>query len=456
MEILLLGTGSADGWPNAFCTCASCQAERHTGRTRGQTSALVDDVVLLDCGPATPAAASRAGRSLAGLRHVLLTHAHVDHTAPAALLWRSWAGRPEPLAVHGPAAAIEACRPWIGPEDPVTLHVVVAGDTVEADDYVMRALAAAHGDAITGDCVLWDVAGPDGRLLYATDTGPLPRATLDALGTYDLVLLEETFGEAIGLGADHHDLASFPTTLAELRRRGAVHDRTRVVAIHLGHHNPPTPDLQRRLATWGAEVHDDGTVLSLGEPSPLAPRGPRRTLVLGGARSGKSLYAERLLAANERVTYLATAGTRPDDPEWDLRVENHRSRRPPGWQTVETVGVASVLRAAAPYEAVLVDCLTLWLTAVLDDAEAWEDPAKAALVAEAATAELVAALRVTRAVVVAVSNEVGQGVVPATVSGRIFRDELGRLNASVAAACDDVVLLVAGRPIRLGTGGPTP
>ena len=74
----------------------------------------------------------------------------------------------------------------------------------------------------------------------------------------------------------------------------------------------------------------------------------------------------------------------------------------------------------------------------------------------AATAELVAALRVTRAPVVAVSNEVGQGVVPATMSGRIFRDELGRLNATVAAACEDVVLLVAGRPIPLGTGEPTP
>ena len=61
MEVLLLGTGSADGWPNAFCTCASCETERRAGRTRGQTSALVDGVVLLDCGPATPAAASRAG-----------------------------------------------------------------------------------------------------------------------------------------------------------------------------------------------------------------------------------------------------------------------------------------------------------------------------------------------------------------------------------------------------------
>ena len=61
--------------------------------------------------------------------------------------------------MHGPAAAIDACRPWVGPDDPVTLHVVEAGDLVEADGYLMRALAAAHGDAVTGDCVLWDVTG---------------------------------------------------------------------------------------------------------------------------------------------------------------------------------------------------------------------------------------------------------------------------------------------------------
>jgi adenosylcobinamide kinase/adenosylcobinamide-phosphate guanylyltransferase len=456
MEVLLLGTGSADGWPNAFCTCASCGTERRAGRSRGQTAALVDEVVLLDCGPITPWAAARAGRSLAGVRHLLLTHAHVDHTGPAALLWRSWADRPEALVVHGPRAAIDACLPWVGPADQVTLHTVQAGDSIEADGYVMRALEAAHGDAVTGDCLLWDVATPEARLLYATDTGPLPETTLDALGVYDLVLLEETFGDALGLATGHHDLASFPVTLAELRRRGAVQERTRVLAIHLGHHNPPTPELERRLSAWGAEVHDDAAVLTIGEPPAHRRPQPRRRLVIGGARSGKSRYAEQLLADRDRVTYVATAGSRPDDPEWELRVKAHRERRPPSWRTVESVDLASVLRAAEAEDILLIDCLTLWLTSVLDAAGAWDDPAGAAIVADGAAAELVSALRATPAQVVAVSNEVGQGVVPATMSGRIFRDELGRLNATVAAACEDVVFLVAGRPIPLRTGDPTP
>ena len=78
-EVLVLGTGAADGWPNAFCGCASCSVLRARGETRAQTAALVDGRLLLDCGPDVPAAANRAGRSLADVRHVLLTHAHPDH-----------------------------------------------------------------------------------------------------------------------------------------------------------------------------------------------------------------------------------------------------------------------------------------------------------------------------------------------------------------------------------------
>ena len=473
MDVVLLGTGSADGWPNAFCRCASCAAERSAGRVRLQTCALVDGVLLLDCGPTAPFAAGRAGRSLAGVRHLLLTHAHVDHTAPAALLWRAWAERAEPLTVHGPAAAVEACRPWLGPRDPVTLHEVRAGEVFECDGYRVAALPATHGDEVTGECVLWDVTGPDAaRLLYATDTGPLSEGALASLGTYDLLLLEETFGDAVGLGGDHHDLRSFPATLAELRRRGAVTPATRVVAIHLSHHNPPTSQLRRRLAPWGAEVLDDATLLQLcsnerGIP-PIGPTerrvhskqapagGGGRTFVVGGARSGKSGYAEALLADRAAVTYVATGGERPGDEEWSARVAAHRRRRPPSWRTVEagdspgTAGdPAAAVRAAAPSDAVLIDCLTLWLTRLLDVSGAWEDPDRAAAVTDAAAADLVAALRATPARVVVVSNEVGQGIVPATRSGRVFRDELGRLNAAVAAACEEVVWLVAGRALAL-------
>lgn len=448
MEVVLLGTGGADGWPNPFCTCASCEALRAEGLVRGQTAALVDDVLLLDCGPEAPRAAARAGRSLAAVRHVLLTHAHPDHTGPAALLWRHWAHRREPLDVVGPQAALDACRDWIGPEDPVRLVPVAAGDRLSLGPYDVRVLQAAHGDEWSGDAVLYDVASESGRLLYGTDTGPLPQATLTACAgaAFDLVLLEETFGDVSDHGTGHLDLATFPRALAALREVGAVVPRTDVVAVHLCHHNPPTAELAARLAPWGARVVPDATLVRVGQPTPAPPDLPHRTLVLGGARSGKSTHAESLLAAEPTVRYAATGGVREGDAEWAARVAAHRARRPAGWRTVETTDLVPLLAEPGP---LLVDCLSLWLTAVLDEAGAWDGHPAALAEVRRRVDQLVAAWRSAPGPVVAVSNEVGSGVVPATASGRMFRDELGRLNARVAAQSDDVVLLVAGLPTTL-------
>jgi adenosylcobinamide kinase/adenosylcobinamide-phosphate guanylyltransferase len=450
-QVVLLGTGSGGGWPNPFCTCASCTAAREAGVLRGQTSALVDDVLLLDCGAEVPAAAERAGRSLAGVRYILLTHAHVDHTAPAALLWRSWAGRREPVDVVGPEAAVDPWRDWGGPDDRVRFRPVVAGDVVSVGEYEVRVLAARHGGGVLGEAVLYDLSSPDGhRLLYATDTGPLPDSTLATCSgaAYDVVLLEETYGDWAGAdpAAGHLDLTTFPRQLAALRRSGAITEATDVVAIHLSHRNPPPAELDRRLAGWGARSVPDGTVLTVGEPPER--RRPRRVLVLGGARSGKSNEAERRLAAEPDVVYVATSGDRPDDPEWVARVAAHRARRPPYWRTLECSAPAGVVEAVRGARGpMLIDCLTLWLTAAMDEHKVWAggsvEPVAAAI------DELVAAWRATAAQVVAVSNEVGSGIVPDSAGARLFRDLLGQLNARIAAESDEVLLMVAGRAVRL-------
>ena len=171
-----------------------------------------------------------------------------------------------------------------------------------------------------------------------------------------------------------------------------------------------------------------------------------RTLVLGGTRSGKSRYAEDLLPDDAPVRYLATARRRAGDAEWDARLDAHRARRPAAWTTVETSDVAGPVREGG--HPLLVDDLATWLTGVLDDTGAWESPVVPAGVGEAVD-ELVAAVRVAPGRVVLVSAEVGLGVVPATRAGRMFRDELGALNAALAAVCDEVLLLVAGIPLRL-------
>lgn len=176
-------------------------------------------------------------------------------------------------------------------------------------------------------------------------------------------------------------------------------------------------------------------------------------LVLGGARSGKSATAERMLAGRDRVDYVAT-GAVPDDadPEWAARVNAHRQRRPAGWTTLETQNLVPVLAASAPERLatpVLVDCLSTWLAGVMDSAGLWEGRAGAGKEVASRVDDLVAAWQSTRRHVVAVSNEVGSGVVPATASGVRYRDELGVLNARIAAGCEQVWLTVAGIPRRI-------
>ncbi|MEO8815544.1 MAG: bifunctional adenosylcobinamide kinase/adenosylcobinamide-phosphate guanylyltransferase [Mycobacterium sp.] len=441
MEILLLGTGSADGWPNPFCRCASCRAA--AGQVRGQTAALIDDALLLDCGPEAPRAAARFGRTLAGVRHILFTHGHFDHVGSGALLMRQWAAGAPPLDVVGPPSALDQCRDWVGPNDPVRFVVVAPGDEVELGDYRVRVLAAAHGSDIGEDAVLYDVAGPGGRMLWATDTGPLPGETHAAVARigYDAVFLEETFGTHTGHGTEHHDLASFAATVVQLRRSGAVVDTTDVVAIHLSHHNPPEPELTAALTDSGARPGRDGEIVGAERVAST------RTLVLGGARSGKSAHAEALLAGQAAVTYLATGGAREGDPEWAARVRLHRARRPASWRTVETSDVADELRTAQT--PLLLDCLGTWLTARLDLHGVWDGDLDAARAVHADIDELISAWRACPVPAVAVSNEVGSGVVPGTASGRLFRDLLGVLNARIAAESDQVLLMVAGRPLTL-------
>lgn len=178
-------------------------------------------------------------------------------------------------------------------------------------------------------------------------------------------------------------------------------------------------------------------------------RGRGSALVLGGARSGKSSWAEAQFLGREAVDYVATSEVPDDDPEWQERVALHRARRPSSWRTIETTDLAGVLRSGdtAP---VMVDCLAVWLARMLDEVGAWEaadeswrDDLRVRV------DDLTAAVAETTREVILVSNEVGSGVVPATASGRLYRDELGRLNAAVAAVVDEVWFCIAGIARRL-------
>ncbi|MGU3294050.1 nicotinate-nucleotide--dimethylbenzimidazole phosphoribosyltransferase [Williamsia sp. M5A3_1d] len=172
-----------------------------------------------------------------------------------------------------------------------------------------------------------------------------------------------------------------------------------------------------------------------------------RTLVLGGIRSGKSAYAEQIISTDaDAVRYLATAATpATGDPDWAARIDAHRDRRPSTWTTVESADVAGALRSD-PATPTLVDDLGSWVTTYLDEIGGWDDPS---VDLSDRTSELCSALATTTGDVVLVSPEVGLSLVAPTPAGRRFQDELGAVNAAVAAVCDRVVLLVAGRVIEL-------
>jgi adenosylcobinamide kinase/adenosylcobinamide-phosphate guanylyltransferase len=169
-------------------------------------------------------------------------------------------------------------------------------------------------------------------------------------------------------------------------------------------------------------------------------------LFVGGARAGKSRLAlRRARAFGGPVVFVATA--EPRDPEMAERIARHRAERDPGWETVEApLDLTGALSAAPDGACAIVDCLTLWVANLFERGDG-----EAEIVSLAAEAAAVAAER--PGPTIAVSNEVGMGVVPASALGRRYRDVLGRVNAVWADAASEAALVVAGRPLWLGRAG---
>lgn len=398
MDVTLLGTGAPAGLPRPDCPCAAC-ATALGQDARAATAVLVDGTLLLDLTPGAAFAAARAGHSLGGVRQVLLSHPH-----------------------DGPAVEVPAGLPQPGRVPDGRELALLTGHRVRA---------VAMDTPGTG----YAVTGPSGqRVLYLPPGGAPAGLEVGVKESYDMVLA---------------DVVGRPDALARLRAVGAVGPTTDVVAAHLDHDVPPGAELRRRLAAAGARAVPDGTTLAVGAYEDV-PDVPRRTLVLGGARSGKSVEAERRLEAFPDVLYVATGGSRNGDTEWASRVATHRERRPGSWRTAETCDLVPLLKDDGP--ALLIDCLSLWLTDAMDSVGAWDDAEWAdggERELRSRVRELTEAVRATRRTVVAVSNEVGSGIVPATASGRRYRDELGRLNAAFAAECEQVLLVVAGQALAL-------
>ena len=346
---------------------------------------------------------------------------------------------------------VEACR---AAEVPVE---VVPGVTSAISVPAAAGVPVTHRGLSQGFCVVAGHASPaDPR--SAVDWQALARSGLTLVLLMAIEHLGDTAAALIAAGLD----AGTPGACVAdgwTREQRVVTAPLREIASAVGGAGIANPavivigDVARFASGSAVPIYSADPVDPLGATrSDLAVRAARarRVLVLGGARSGKSVAAEEMLAGYETVDYVAT-GTPPGtgDAEWDDRVREHRQRRPSRWRTLEALAVDDVLAQPSAAAPVLVDCLTTWLARVMDDSGAWDGQPDAARAVAGRVDRLVRAWRDTPRHAVAVSNEVGSGVVPETASGRRFRDELGRLNARVAAASDEVWLCTAGIARRL-------
>jgi len=175
------------------------------------------------------------------------------------------------------------------------------------------------------------------------------------------------------------------------------------------------------------------------------------TLIIGGARSGKSRYAQALCKDADKVVYVATAPAVDTDDEMLGRIARHRAERPVHWRTIEeSLDLARVVREVAPDSVLLVDCVTLWLSNLAWEYRALTDDKRENIILE----RVVEFAEETRErEVVAVSNEVGSGIVPDNPIARSFRDVQGLANQTLARYAARVILLVAGLPLVLKGSG---
>jgi adenosylcobinamide kinase / adenosylcobinamide-phosphate guanylyltransferase len=397
MRVLVEGSGGTTGWPQPGCRCASCLRQAAAGNARMPSTIVVDGQLQLGPG--------YEGISPEMERHETGNPVRSDAVKPG---------------VHGVARGTGR----------VGYRVRRVPDLRDGE------AGEAGGTGGAGGAGGWDVTGPDGgRLLYPAGPGSAP-APPEGSAPYDVAFL---------------DLLGDPAQLGWLRARGLITAGTITVVAFADHRVPSEAELARRCGFWRVRLAGDGETI---DPARSVPKdrnvaaGTRRVLVLGGARSGKSERAELRLAGEADVTYVATGNGGAGDPDWAARVAAHRARRPAWWRTAETTDLAGLLGRARG--ALLIDGIGTWLAAVLDEC-GWDlrdDAARDKLAAR--RAELVGAWRQARCHVVAVSDETGLGVVPATPAGRLFRDELGRLNQALAAESEEAELIVAGRVMPLG------
>jgi phosphoribosyl 1,2-cyclic phosphate phosphodiesterase len=270
MELLLLGTAAAEGWPAPFCVCDACESARRLGGrdVRTRSGALIDDELKIDFGPDTLMQLQRVGRNLLKVRTLIFTHQHSDHFVPSELEWTmhpfTLTPLTRPIEVCGNSEVIGAIRSTFAKDLhklPFVYHQFEAGDhfTTEAGEEIW----AMPADHCAGACLI-RIRRNGKAIFYGHDSGAYPPQTLEQLSDgieLDIALLDCTFGSA-GNIRGHMGAPGVVTMATELRRRGAITQSTRVIATHFSHGGKWLyEELFRYFRPHGIDVAYDGMIV---------------------------------------------------------------------------------------------------------------------------------------------------------------------------------------------------
>jgi phosphoribosyl 1,2-cyclic phosphate phosphodiesterase len=271
MRLFFLGTAAAEGYPGIFCNCANCNEARALGgrSLRFRSVLLVNDDLLIDFGPDLSASAQRFNRNLSGVTTGLVTHAHSDHFHPGNFEMRRAAftgGLPIPtLQVFGPREVAETLSQNYPDLSLLRLEVnqVQAFDSWTSGAYTITAYRAYHAVEHL-EAFFYSVEEGQHAFLYATDTGPFPADTWQALEgkSFDVIIMEETMG--VGTYTQHMGFESFLETAQKMRAGGLLRPGGRLIAHHMSHSGNPTHEkVEAILGPHGVEVAYDGLEIRL-------------------------------------------------------------------------------------------------------------------------------------------------------------------------------------------------
>ena len=266
-----MGSAAAEGYPGLFCDCERCRAAREAGgkNLRLRSAAFINDDLLIDLGPDLLASIHRHGLSLASLRAVLITHFHEDHWLRDNLLYHHhWFRGAEAAALHlygGPLLREEVealCRKYDQSEEDFAIraHVVRPFEKFSAGPYQVRAFPAAHSPST--DPMIYSISRGKSRLLYVTDTGPLPEDTWKALSGLQaqLAVMELTLGAESD--DKHTGRADFLAAVERMKKEAVIAPEGRIIAFHFSHHFTPLHDqLEAELAAHDIIAGYDGLSL---------------------------------------------------------------------------------------------------------------------------------------------------------------------------------------------------